>query len=194
MSWIYTFLYVLCNPPDNSLSSCPKSIRSYTFRATLSQFYEIGIRSDTFYHVPYTPLIIFEWFCKKLIRSYTFRATLSQLCETGIRSDTFWTRSVTFLHAKWKKNQKMTRSVMFCATVSRNRSSQKVSATLEPFSLQRLIRHTHIHIWLCWLILAYDEYALIVYWSSTVMIPGISQQSKFIASAWSVEMGQTMLS
>ena len=59
ISLIHTFLYVLRNPSNNSLSSCPKSIRSYTFRANLSQFCEVGIRSDTFYHVPYTRLMFF---------------------------------------------------------------------------------------------------------------------------------------
>ena len=142
MSWIYTFLYVLCNPPDNSLSSCPKSIRSYTFRATLSQFSEIGMRSDTFYHVPYTPLMFFEWFCKIMIRSYTFRATLSQLCETGIRSDTFWTRSCTQNRNMWWK---VTRSVTFRATVLRIRSSQFFCVANEPFSLERLRTQSHIY-------------------------------------------------
>ena len=44
-----------------------------------------------------------------------------------------------------KKCKKMTRSVTFRATVSRNRSSQKVSETLEPFSLQGLMGHTHMY-------------------------------------------------
>ena len=50
-----TFLYVLCNRLNKLLQSCPETIRSYTFRATLAQLCETLIRSYTF-----------------LLRSYTF--------------------------------------------------------------------------------------------------------------------------
>ena len=43
----------------------------------------------------------------------------------------------------------MTRSVTFRTTVPRIRSSQKISETIEPFSLQRLKRQIHIHIYIC---------------------------------------------
>ena len=48
-----------------------------------------------------------------------------------------------------KKCEKVTRSVTFRATVPRIRSSQKNSETIEPFSLQRLKRQIHIHIYIC---------------------------------------------
>jgi len=43
----------------------------------------------------------------------------------------------------------VTRSVTFRTTVPRIRSSQKISETIEPFSLQRLKRQIHIHIYIC---------------------------------------------
>ena len=96
---------------------CCEYVRSYTFRATLSQFCESAIRSNTFLLRSYTFRLTFQRFCYKVIRSYTFRATLPSNCEDVIRSYTFWLRSYTFPHTFRKTLLKVICSYTFRATL-----------------------------------------------------------------------------
>ena len=69
-------------------------VRSYTFHATLSQFWEVVVHSYTFLYVPCNPLTKSLQSCPETIRSYTFHATLSQILQIVIRSYTFRIRSI----------------------------------------------------------------------------------------------------
>ena len=69
-------------------SICNILIRSYTFRATLSRFCEIVIRSYTFLLRSYTFRLLFQRICHIVIRSYTFRATVSHIRNTSQKVET----------------------------------------------------------------------------------------------------------
>ncbi len=77
----YTFLYVPCNSPVESVISRHKSIRPYTFGASLSHFYAV--------FVPHMFRMLFHNLHPKVIGSYTFRATLLRFSDFPIRSYTF---------------------------------------------------------------------------------------------------------
>jgi len=149
MSWNYTFLYVPCNRLNKNLQSCPETIRSYTFRATLSQLCEILIRSYTFLLRSYTFLHMFLTF---LLESYTF---LYVPCNPlAILWDwyTFLYVPMTFLYVPpYVFEYVVGKLYVPIRSVQQYRKSTKTRHSFfwnRPFSLQGFFGQAHIYIFI----------------------------------------------